>query len=250
MKYLGIVHKRPRIAIFDFTSCEGCELQLANKEETLLDFLKTIEIIRFREVCSETGDTYQIAFIEGAITRFDEIERLELIRKNAAAVVALGSCACFGGVNRMKNSFDLKQANREIYGNQLKETLPTRSVKEIIKVDLEIPGCPISKREVERIMRHLILDIPYQPEAYPVCVECKRKFTVCMFLRGEFCLGPITRAGCDAPCPASGMGCWGCRGPCRDMDIDSYMTAVTSIGYSIEEVWERAEMYGGFEGIR
>ena len=184
MKYLGIEHITPRIAVFDFTSCEGCELQLANKEETLLDFLDAVEIVNFREISSASGNDYNIAFIEGAVTRADEIKRLREIRKRASVVVALGSCACFGGVNKLKNAFDPKAANREVYGFKTKDTLPARSVKDVITVDMEIPGCPISKLEVERIVRHLVLDVPYNFPAYPVCVECKRRFTVCQFLKG------------------------------------------------------------------
>ena len=145
MKYLGIEPTRPRIAVFDFTGCEGCELQLANKEETLVDFLQAVEIVNFREISSWQGGPYDVALLDGAITRPDEVERLKQIRKQAKVLVALGSCACFGGVNRLKNAFDLDQANREVYGDSPKETLPTRSMKEVVPVDLEIPGCPVSK---------------------------------------------------------------------------------------------------------
>ena len=98
MKYLGIEPVRPRIAVFDFTGCEGCELQLANKEETLADFLSAINIVRFREISSADDGDYDLALIEGAITRDDEIERLRAIRSQTKVLIALGSCACYGGV--------------------------------------------------------------------------------------------------------------------------------------------------------
>ena len=142
MKYLGIEPKRPRIAVFDFTGCEGCELQLANKEETAADFLRAIEVVGFREISSAHSDDYEIALIDGSVTRGDEIERLKAIRERAKVLVAMGSCACFGGVTRLKNAFDLGEANREVYGDLPKETLPTRAIKEIVPVDLEIPGEP------------------------------------------------------------------------------------------------------------
>jgi coenzyme F420-reducing hydrogenase gamma subunit len=104
MKYLGIEPKRPRIAVFDFTGCEGCELQLANREETAADFLRAIEVVSFREISSAHSDDYEIALIDGAITRGDEVERLKAIRERAKVLVALGSCACFGGVTRLKNA--------------------------------------------------------------------------------------------------------------------------------------------------
>jgi len=247
MEYLGIEHGRPRIAVFDFTGCEGCELQLANKEDTLVDFLKAIEVVNFREVSSERDDAYEIALVEGAITRSDEVERLQQIRERAKVLVALGSCACFGGVNKLKNAFDLDEANREVYGDDPKETLATRAVKEVVPVDVEIPGCPVSKAEVERVVQHLIWDIPYQSPAYPVCLECKQRYTVCVFEKGQLCLGPITGGGCDAPCPAGGLGCWGCRGPAADPNYEEFLAIARSKGFSDEEIAERLNFFGGFE---
>jgi len=245
--YLGIEFGKLRIAVFDFTGCEGCELQLANKEETLADFLKVLEIVSFREVSSVHGDDYDIALVEGAISREDEVERLRAIRAHAKVLVALGSCACFGGVNKLKNAFDLDKANQEVYGKFPKDTLPVRSVREVVPVDLEVPGCPVSKAEVERIVRHLILGVPYQFPVYPVCLECKQRYTVCRFDLGELCLGPLTRGGCDAPCPAGGMGCWGCRGPAADANYEEFYKIVKEKGFSEREVAERMSFFGAFE---
>lgn len=248
MDYLGIKRARPRVAVFDFTGCEGCELQLANKEETLVDFLAAIEVVRFREVSSHAGDEWDVALVEGAITRADEVERLEQIRASSSVLVALGSCACFGGVNRLKNAFDLDEANREVYGDMPKDTLPTRALEEVVPVDLKVPGCPVSKAEVERIVQHLLLDVPFGFPAFPVCLECKQRFSVCVFELGQICLGPVTLAGCGAPCPAAGLGCWGCRGPAREARLDAFGAACRERGFSERELMARLEMFGGFEG--
>ena len=249
MNYLGIEPKRPRVAVFDFTSCEGCELQLANKEDTLVDFLGAIEIVRFREISSAVGDDYDVAFIEGAITRGDEIDRLLRIRAQAKTLVALGSCACFGGVNRLKNAYDLNDANRAVYGDEPQETLLTRAVHELVVVDLSIPGCPVSKAELERIVQHLVWEIPFTFPAYPVCLDCKHRFTVCAMEKGELCLGPITRAGCEAPCPAGGLACWGCRGPADDPNYAEFLNIVRERGFDPREIKERLEFFGGFDGV-
>jgi len=249
MRYLRIEPARPRVAVFDFTDCEGCELQLLNKEETLVPFLKAVEVVNFREAASEASDDYEIAFIEGAISRADEEERLKAIRSRARLVVALGSCACFGGVNRMKNGVDIRAANREVYGDDPKETLPVRSAGEVVKVDVEIPGCPVNKDEVERIVRHLVLDVPFSFHAYPVCVECKHRFTTCLMERGQLCLGPITRAGCEAPCPAGGLGCWGCRGPAQEPNYGEFFSLVRERGFEEAELRERLGFFGGFRDI-
>jgi coenzyme F420-reducing hydrogenase gamma subunit len=248
MKYLGIECKRPRIAVFDLTGCQGCELQLANREETLAAFLGAIEIVSFREISSAHSDDYAIALVDGAVSRDDEVARLEQIRARAEVLVAIGSCACFGGVNRLKNAFSLADANREVYGDQPQATLPVRAVKEVVPVDLEIPGCPVSKAEVERIVQHLIWDVPYHFPAYPVCLECKQRYTVCCYELGRLCLGPVTRAGCNAPCPAAGVGCWGCRGPAADANLDELLAQARQRGHGEAEISERLAFFGGFEG--
>ncbi|NJD90727.1 MAG: NADH:ubiquinone oxidoreductase, partial [Geobacter sp.] len=197
MRYLGIDSDRPRIAVFDFTSCEGCELQLANREESLAAFLDAVEIVQFREISSAAGDDYDIALIEGAISRADEVALLHEIRKRAKLLVALGSCACFGGVARLKNAYNAAEANREVYGDDPKETLPVRPVADVVPVDLKLPGCPVNKAEVERLVQHLIWNLPFHLPAYPVCLECKQLYTVCRFDLGELCLGSITMGGCN-----------------------------------------------------
>lgn len=250
MKYLGIEPKRLRVGVFDFTSCEGCELQFANKEETLLDFLGAIDIVNFREISSDQGKDYDIAFVEGSITRSDEFARIIEIRRQAKILVALGSCACFGGVNSQKNAYNLTDANREVYGTTPRETLPTRAIKEVVPVDMEIPGCPINKSEVERIVQHLIWSIPFDFPQHPVCLECKQRFTTCVFEHGQLCLGTITRGGCNAPCPAGGTGCWGCRGATAEPNFAEFTKIAHERGFSDQEISERLAFFGGFEGVK
>lgn len=250
MKYLGIEQKKPKIAVFDFTSCEGCQLQLVNKEETLADFLNAVEIVNFREASSAKSDDYDVALIEGAVSRNDEVKRLTAIREKAKVVVALGTCACFGGINKLKNDFDIIEINKEVYGTDAKETLWVRSVGDVIQVDLEIPGCPVSKAEVEAIIRHVICDIPYRFPVYPVCVECKQRFNSCVMEKGQLCLGPVTRGGCNAPCPVSGTGCLGCRGPATDPNYESFFTIAEGKGFPKAEVVERMAFYSAFKEVQ
>jgi sulfhydrogenase subunit delta len=249
MKHLNIERRRPKIGVFDFTGCEGCELQLANKEDSLGAFLSAIEVVSFREVSSDNGSDYTVALIDGAISRPDEVERLKEIRQRAQLLVAMGSCACFGGVNRLKNAYDLDEANREVYGDCPKQTMPTMSVKEVVPVDLEIPGCPVCKAEVERVVQHLVWDLPLPTYAYPLCLQCKQRFTVCRFEFGELCLGPITRAGCNAPCPAGGLGCWGCRGPAEAPNYEEFFALAAERGFDKEIVRERMGFFGGFDHV-
>jgi coenzyme F420-reducing hydrogenase gamma subunit len=108
----------------------------------------------------------------------------------------------------------------------------------------------VAKDEVERIIQHLIWDIPFQFPAYPVCLECKHRYTVCLFDRGQLCLGPITRGGCNAPCPAGGLGCWGCRGPAEETNMEEFLAIARRRGFASAELDERLAFFGGFEDLR
>jgi coenzyme F420-reducing hydrogenase gamma subunit len=236
--------------VFDFTGCEGCELQLANGEETLTAFLDAVEIVNFREISSVADNDYDIAFVDGSISRRDEIGRLQTIRARAGLLVALGSCACFGGVSRLKNDGDLEHANRVVYGDRPRDTMPVRPLRDVVPVDIEIPGCPVSKDEIERIVRHLVFDVPYSFPVYPVCIDCRQRMTACLMDRGQLCLGTVTSGGCDAPCPSGGLGCWGCRGPAADANLERFLDEASGRGFSDAEIDERLSFFGGFEDVR
>ena len=143
---------KPTIAIFDFACCEGCQLQFVNLEEELLDLLGVADVVEWREAMSEKSDEYDIAIIEGSITRLEDEERLKLIRSRAKILIALGACATIGGVNKLKNNFDdLDEVKKCVYGKDAKKphlaTEPTRSVGEVVDVDFCIHGCPIDRAE-------------------------------------------------------------------------------------------------------
>ena len=246
LSYLGVELKRPRVAFFDLTSCEGCQLQMVNNEATLLDFLSLVEIVNFREAMTEKSDEYEIAFVEGSVSRADEIERLKEIRSRAGILVALGSCACFGGVNQLKNQYDLRWVKQEVYGDFPIKTSPVRALDQIVPVDLKIYGCPPRKEEVERIVTNLVLGKSVTMPEYPVCMECKANENICLFELGEPCLGPITRAGCDAWCTSNRRACWGCRGPAEVVNLEEMERIMHRYGFSTETMVERLECFGGF----
>ncbi len=255
LSYLGVPLSRPRVAFFELTSCEGCQLQIVNNEATLIDFLSLVEVVNFREAMSERSDDYDIAFVEGCVTRSDEVQRLRKIRGNAKVLVALGSCACFGGVNQLKNRFhDQEWVKQEVYGSFPIESQQARPLAAEVKVDLEIYGCPIKKEEVERIVTDLVLGNTITHAKYPVCMECKANENICLFDLGELCLGPVTRGGCDSWCPNSRMGCWGCRGPAEVANMSQFLEILNKKGFSHEAILDRLECFGGFsaqaEGMR
>lgn len=247
LSYLGVGLDRPRVGVFEFTSCEGCQLQLVNNEATLLDFLNLIELVNFREAMSERSDDYDIALVEGSISRADEVARLKEIRTNARLLVALGSCACFGGVNQLKNRFDdLDWVKKEVYGAFPIATQEVRPVSDFVPVDLMIYGCPPKKEEIEKVITNLVVGKKVAMPKYPVCMECKANENICLFTLGEPCLGPITRAGCDAWCPNHRRGCWGCRGPAEAANVRELEAIMARHGFSREAMLDRLECFGGF----
>lgn len=246
MMHLGFNIAKVKVGSFDFTCCEGCQLQLANKESTLPEFLALVDIRNFREISSEKHDDYDIALVEGSITRSDEIERLKRIREQAKVLVAFGTCACFGGVNSLKNKLPQAEIVQEVYDGKAIETMPSMRISDIVTVDYSIPGCPVSKAEVERILVGMVTRSPVSLPKYPVCVECKQHLNTCLFDLGEVCLGPVTRAGCDAVCPTGKTACLGCRGPAEDINYPSFIQLVKDKQLSETEMKEKLELYNGF----
>ena len=244
--YLGVPVYRPKTAFFEFSSCEGCQLQLLNNESSLLDFLSLVDIVNFREAMTERSDAFEIAFVEGSVTRSDEVERLKKIREKAKILVAFGSCACFGGVNQLKNRFSREWTQKEVYGEHAIETEFARPLEDIVTVDLKIFGCPVKKEEVEKIVINIATGKSVVYPKYPVCMECKANENICLFDIGEPCLGPITRAGCDSWCPNSRFGCWGCRGPADDANVEQFRSIMKRHGFSEETLLDRLECFGGF----
>jgi len=206
---------KPKVAFFDFACCEGCQLQVANMGELLLDVLGLIDVVEFREVMSEKWDQdFDVAVIEGSITTPHAIEQVKEIRKRSKVVIAYGACACIGGVNGMKNNFPLDNIRKEVYGDSAKyfPTIPTQSVPQTIKVDYQVNGCPVYLPEFVKVLKAALQGIPYEVPDQSVCTECKLNENVCMYERGVTCMGPITRAGCNSWCINNGNVCYGCRG--------------------------------------
>ena len=249
MKYLGIPLEKPKVGVFGFTGCEGCQLQIANKEDTLADLLGAIEVMNFRLISSDKQDGYDIAFVEGSITTDDEVARLMKIRDQAKILVSMGACACLGGVNNLRERFNLTDTLQEVYGTYPVDTGPVRKVSDIVTVDIELPGCPIAKPEFEWLVRHLILGLEPQFPQYSVCVECKQRLNACVFDLGMVCLGPVTRAGCNAICPRNHLGCWGCRGPADEANFVSLLEILKERGFSEGQIAERANFFNAFSGI-
>jgi sulfhydrogenase subunit delta len=229
---------KPKIAFFDFTSCEGCQLTVVDSLQDHPELLDAVEIVQFREAMTEKGEDYQIAFVEGSCTRPGDEARLKKIREQADIVIALGSCAHLGGINAIRNRAPLEDVREYVYGDKADwfDTYRARAISEVVEVDAVLPGCPIDRDEFIMAVTHLLQGRMPQIPDQPLCIECKLKENVCVYTRGMVCLGPITLAGCDAVCPTYGDGCEGCRGMISNPNIDAMKQVMIEHGMTEEAI--------------
>ncbi|KXA90093.1 NADH:ubiquinone oxidoreductase [candidate division MSBL1 archaeon SCGC-AAA259A05] len=242
--------EKPRVAFFDFAGCEGDQLQIANLEEKLLDLVEIVDVVSFREIMKEHSDDYDIAFIEGSATTPLSEKRLKKIRKEADTVVAIGACATIGGINAIRNHQDFEKVRERVYGDEtdLYESWEkAKPVDAVIDVDYKVHGCPIDRDEFLHVVESLVRDKEPNIPNYPVCVECKLNENVCAFERGEFCVGPITRAGCNSCCVNEGTICWGCRGMIDNPNENAHEEVLEEYGLTPEEIIKKFNLYFGWQ---
>lgn len=239
---------KPRVAFFDFTGCEGCQLEVINFETEIVDLLNLVDIVNFREAMTERSDDYDIAIIEGAISTESDIARIKAIRDKAKILVTIGSCATLGGVNCLKNFYPMEEVLRVVYGDAAKyyNTIPARPISAVVPVDYSIAQCPVNRFEFVKVVKALILGKKPEIPNYPVCVECKMAENVCVFDKGQTCLGPVTRAGCDALCVTQGRHCWGCRGLVDDPNTNAEKDLLKEHGLTVDDILKKFRIYDGW----
>lgn len=208
---------KPKLAVWKFASCDGCQLSLLDCEDELLALAGEIEIANFPEASRAVVDgPYDLSLVEGSITTPHDLDRIHEVRRQSRYLVAIGACATAGGIQALRNFKDVKEFTRIVYAHpEYIDTLDRSTpIARHVLVDFELRGCPVSKRQLLEVLTAFLQrrrpDIP----THSVCVECKLRGNVCvMVARGEPCLGPVTQAGCGALCPAYDRGCYACFGP-------------------------------------
>ncbi len=208
---------KQKLAVWKFASCDGCQLSVLDLEDDLLTLTEHLEIAYFVEASSASVEgPYDVSLVEGSITTLHDAGRIRAIRASSRALITIGACATAGGIQALRNFADVEEFTRIVYASpDYISTLATSTpISTHVTVDFELRGCPINKRQLlEVIAAHLNQRRP-RVRAHSVCVECKRRGTVCvMVAHGTPCLGPVTHAGCGAICPAYDRGCYGCYGP-------------------------------------
>lgn len=221
--------KRARLAVFKFASCDGCQLSLLDCEDELLALGESIDIAYFLEATRKTiHGPYDLALVEGSITTPHDAERIRRVRSESRFLVTIGACATSGGIQALRNFASVRDFASIVYARpDYVATLATSTaIADHVSVDFELHGCPINKRQLLDVVSSFISGRSPKTPAHSVCVECKRRGTVCvMVAHGIPCLGPITHAGCGAICPSFARGCYGCYGPDEAPNVTSLMNA-------------------------
>lgn len=236
-------HNKPAIAVHKFSSCDGCQLSLLNLGESLLTLSSMVDILHFAEAGPvDENAKVDIAIIEGSISTTDDIERINRIRENSTLVMTIGACATAGGLQALRNMADTQQWIADIYANPavIKSLEKSTAIKEHIKVDLELWGCPVSERQIVSAIRALLFGVLPKEQNDKVCMECKRRQIVCvMVAKNEPCMGPVTRTGCGALCPSVGRDCYGCYGPAENPNTQALANRLEGLGLIKDEVARR-----------
>ncbi len=253
---------KPKVAFFDFASCEGCQLAILNCEEILLDILNLIELVEFREAISEKAPRYDVAFVEGSIHRDQDATRLRDIRARATYLVALGACACNGNVQARSNFVAPAVNYAAVYGEEARNRAQVhpehwglwaqtrvRPLDKVVPVDAYLRGCPVVPDEFLHLVKSLLQGTQpfFPPNA--VCVDCKKHENECVFERGETCMGPVTWGGCHAICVDHGYVCDGCRGMLPHANIEAHIELMRQFGIADSDIRSRYRLFCGAERI-
>jgi coenzyme F420-reducing hydrogenase gamma subunit len=224
----------PKLAVWKFASCDGCQLTLLDVEDDLMDIAGAIQIAHFPEATRAVVEgPYDLSLVEGSITTPHDAERIREVREASRTLVAIGACATAGGIQALRNYADVGDFLKIVYAHpEYIDTLATSTaIEDHVEVDFELRGCPISKKQLVEVIDAFIHKRKPNIPGHSVCVECKLRGTNCvMVAQGIPCMGPITQAGCGAICPAYDRGCYGCFGPAESPNIDSLASWWSDLG--------------------
>ena len=237
-----------KVGFFGVAGCAGCLLTVIY-EDTFKKLLSLFDIQSFPLIKENTyKGKFDIVFIEGTVVFDKDILLLNELRQRSKYVVALGSCACFGGVPSIKNFHDSEKVMKFVYPkiDHLKSEKPTPIAKHI-KVDFFLPQCPPSKEEILEFLTCILESKTFRNNSNPICLECRKLGNPCLLEEGEICLGPVTIGGCSALCPSNSVGCYGCRGPTKDANYPAFIETLKTKGHNKPEIEDKMQTFAGLD---
>lgn len=235
--------RRPKLAVWKFASCDGCQLTLLDCEDELLALAGRIQIAHFLEASRATvKGPYDVSLVEGSITTPNDVERIQEVRRVSKRLVTIGACATSGGIQALRNFRGLRQFMNVVYARpEYIQTLETSTpISQHVAVDYELRGCPVDKRQLLDVLIAFLHGRKPALPSHSVCLDCKRRGNICVIVaHGTPCLGPVTHTGCGALCPSYDRGCYGCFGPITTPNTASLAVALRRAGASDADL-ERA----------
>ena len=242
---------KPKLAVYKFSSCDGCQLQLLNLEDELLDLIGAVEIAYFLEARRRVlPPPYDIGLVEGSVSTPEEEDRIQRVRRDCKYLIAIGACATSGGIQALRNWANVKEFAHHVYPSpEHLSTLETATpVAAHVFVDFELRGCPVNQYQLLEVISALLAGRKPNIPTHSLCIECKRRGLPCVLVSGnQPCLGPITQAGCGALCPGCGRACYGCFGPMEQPNIASLGSWFTArLGYSPRKMKRMLRLFNGY----
>lgn len=220
--------RKPKLAVWKFASCDGCQLSLLDCEDELLAVAGEVDIANFPEASrAVVRGPYDLSLVEGSVTTPHDAERIQQVRRVSKTLVTIGACATAGGIQALRNFRDVNEFVSIVYATPAYIDTLDRStpIADHVHVDFELRGCPINKYQLVEVISAFLHGRKPNTPGHSVCVECKQRGTVCVMVAHQTpCLGPVTHAGCGALCPAYNRGCYGCFGP-QDMPNTASLSA-------------------------
>ena len=232
--------ERPKLAVWKFASCDGCQLTLLNCEDELIPLAGAVEIAYCPEATRAVVEgPYDVSLVEGSVTTASDAERILEIRRVSRRLITIGACATSGGIQALRNFADVEEYRSVVYAHpEYVDTLARSTpISHQVTVDFELRGCPVSSEQLLEVLAAFIQDRRPRIPSYSVCVECKHRGAICVAVaHGTPCLGPVTQAGCGALCPAYSRGCYGCFGPQDTPNTQSIADRLRVLGMDESQV--------------
>lgn len=241
---------KPKLAVWKFASCDGCQLSLLDCEDELLEIVAHIDIANFPEASRAVmKGPYDLSLVEGSITTAHDAERIHQVRRMSKVLVTIGACATAGGIQALRNFKDVKNFTTIVYANPdyINTLGKSTPIADHVFVDYQLRGCPISKAQLVEVVSAFLNGRKPAISTASVCMECKRRSNVCVTVaHGTPCLGPVTQAGCNALCPSFHRGCYGCFGPKETPNTDSLAAWMSHHGSSNNDIMRAFRSFNAY----